>query len=202
MRYAVMVLCLWLMMIGLGGCGRTASFSYVKDASTEVSGEAQEDMSMEGAVFLQEPEDGSTPYCIYVDVCGEVVNPGVYELADGARVCDAVAAAGGFTKAAARESVNQARLLCDGEQLIVPSLEEIKARESFKEEDNASDGLVDINTADEGQLMELPGIGEAKAADIISYRTEHGRFQRVEDLMQVPGIKEGLYQKLKDKIKV
>ena len=75
-------------------------------------------------------------------------------------------------------------------------------------EDNAekagstSDGKVDINTAEKNELMTLPGIGEAKADAIVRYREEHGTFQKIEDLMEVEGIKEGVFQKVKDQIKV
>ncbi len=128
---------------------------------------------------------------IYVDVCGAVNVPGVYELSENARVCDAIEAAGGLTEDAAREAVNMARTLSDGEQIFVAS----------KAESSLSDKL-NINTATLEELCSLPGLGEAKAQAIIDYRLQHGSFQNLEDLMKVPGIKEGLYQKIREMIRI
>lgn len=113
---------------------------------------------------------------IFVYVCGAVQKPGVYELLPGQRICDAIAAAGGLSEQAAGDSLNQAEVL--------------------------SDGRVDINTADASALMSLPGIGQSKADAIIAYRNEHGAFKAPEELMNISGIKEGVYQKIKDSIKV
>lgn len=192
MRYAMMVLLFCYVLAGCTGCGSAPSFSVSEDL--DIAAESTERKTGDDA------DDAA--HKIYVDICGEVEAPGVYCLDEGARVCDAVAAAGGFTPDAAGKAVNQARTLQDGEQVLIPSAAEAEEGEQDGNGTGMSDGLVNINTADASGLMTLPGIGEAKAADIISYRTEHGNFQKKEDLMQVPGIKEGLYQKLEDKIKV
>lgn len=209
MRYAMMIMLLCFVVTGLGGCGRTPSFSYQAGTSDEDFGEAglaaeAADVRTEDTDSVQNTEVACNGerHIIFVDVCGEVLNPGVYQLDEDARVCDAVFAAGGFTKDAARQAVNQARPLKDGEQLVVPSFQDVEESGLAVNGNGMSDGLVNINTAGENELMSLPGIGATRAADIISYRTEHGNFQSIEDLMQVPGIKEGLYQKIKDKIKV
>lgn len=178
MKYVIMFFVCASALWTLSGCGHDTGFSF------EESPYASDD-TVSTADFACSSETS-----IYVDVSGQVMNPGVYCLSQDARVCDAIFAAGGFTEEAAASRVNQARLLTDGEQIIVPSKEE------------EGDGLVCINTADIEALTMLPGIGEAKAADIIAYRQEHGFFLKTEDLMNVPGIKEALYRRIKDKIKL
>ena len=150
---------------------------------------------------------------VFVYICGQVNKPEVYELEEGARVKDAVALADGFTKQAAPECVNLARVIVDGERIYIPSQKE-KNQGDFtstektnvnEPEDGTQDKdsqLVNINSASLKELMNLPGIGEAKASAIIAYREEHGTFQSKEELMNITGIKTGLYTKIKDYIKV
>lgn len=133
---------------------------------------------------------------IFVYVCGAVVNEGVYELPIGARVYEAIQNAGGFSEDAATAFVNQAEVLDDEDKLYIPTvgeMAEIQAQE---------DGKVDLNTASKEELMTLPGIGEAKANAVIQYRDQHGKFQTIEDVMNISGIKENLFQKIKEYIKV
>ena len=125
---------------------------------------------------------------IMVHVCGAVVSPGVYELSGACRVYDAVELAGGFDEDADTEAVNLVNALTDGEQIRIPYIGEANAPEE--------DGLIDINHADASKLCEIPGIGESRAEAIIAYRRENGNFDTVEELMQVPGIKEGLYARI------
>lgn len=77
-----------------------------------------------------------------------------------------------------------------------------RAEETETSAEQADDGLVDINTADVAELCTLPGVGQARAESILTYRQEHGSFQTVEEIKQVSGIKDGLYTKIKDKIKI
>lgn len=133
---------------------------------------------------------------IYVYVCGHVNNPGVYELPKTARICDALEMAGGVTEDGQPEALNQAEHVTDGQTLYVPGQDE-----STPVQSEVEDGLVDINRASKEMLMTLPGIGESKADTIIQYREEHGAFTAIEDLMGIPGIKEGVFNKIKDKIK-
>ena len=137
---------------------------------------------------------------IYVHVCGAVENPGVYALEAGIRGYLAVEAAGGFTLDASRDSVNLAQPLNDGEMLYIPTAEESEKME--KKAEAQSLGLVNINEADEKELMGLPGIGEVRAAQIVAYRNRYGDFQSPEELMQIEGIKDSVYAKLKDKITI
>lgn len=143
---------------------------------------------------------------LYVYVCGEVKEPGVYELKPGSRVYAAIRAAGGMTEAADPNHLNQAESLTDGQQIYVPSKKETEA--SGKIEDGAEpagekeSGKVNLNTAGKEELMTLTGIGEAKAESIMKYRKEHGAFQKPEDLMKIEGIKSGVFDKIKEQITV
>lgn len=153
---------------------------------------------------------------IYVYVCGQVKKPGVYTLQPGARVTDAIKAAGGFTKNAYSEGINLAKTVNDEEQLYVPSQEEAKEYEgqahsssvpenSEKESesnDGKTTGKININTASKEELLSLPGIGESKADRIISYREANGSFAAIDDIMKVAGIKTGVFTKIKKYITV
>lgn len=137
---------------------------------------------------------------IRVYVCGAVVNPGVVEIPQGSRVEDALKAAGGFGADAGREAVNLADWVSDGQKLYFPR--EGEAMEESAVRSQAAPGLVNINTADVETLCTLPGIGESRARDIISYREANGGFESCEDIMKVSGIKTAAYEKIRDKITV
>ncbi len=133
---------------------------------------------------------------IYVHVCGAVASPGVYEFTGEERIFDAIERAGGMTLDADTTYLNMAKLLTDGMKLYVPTKEEVA---------NMADGssnIVNINTASVQQLTTLPGIGQSKAEDIVNYRNENGEFQTIEDIMNIPGIKEAAFNKIKDYISV
>ena len=140
-------------------------------------------------------EDGQQK-SVFVHVSGSVNQPGLVELESGARVADAVKAAGGFSDSARIDSVNRARVLQDGEQVVVGG-----AGDEPIADDRGTAGkpavpsadalsLVNINTATAGELEQLPGIGPATAQKIISDRTANGSFASVEDLARVSGIGE------------
>lgn len=142
---------------------------------------------------------------IFVYVCGEVNAPGVYELLSGARVYEAVEAAGGLSENAADNYVNLAQVIDDGEKILIPCKEDIlngtvTALENGSAQASSEPGKININTADADALTTLPGIGEAKANSIISYREANKGFKSKEELMQIEGIKEGVYNKIKDLI--
>lgn len=150
-------------------------------------------------------EEGKPEKECTVYICGAVKHPGVYSFSADARVCDAVEAAGGFTRKAAPDTVNQARILADGEQIIIPSVSDGGKKgnsTSVNTKSQAEETLVNINKADREELMTLTGIGEAKAQMIIDYRSENGQFARKEDIMKISGIKEGIYNQIKDSITV
>lgn len=144
------------------------------------------------------------PSFITVHVCGAVVNPGVYQLEDGARVIQAIEVAGGVCAGAMQDYLNLAGLLEDGSKVYVPSAEEVESGyfqdNTYETGDNVL--CVNINTATKSELMQLPGIGESKADSIISYRKEHGNFKSIEDIMLINGIKEAVYSQIKNYIKV
>ena len=163
----------------------------------------------------------SQSFVVYVS--GYVNNPGVYELSAGSRVIDAIDAAGGYSKKAYDNYLNLASLIADGQMIYVPSEEEVESGSIERgvasgadssgvggvtggngggNGGNSSDSgtLVNINQASKEELMTLPGIGESKADKIIAYREENGRFSTPEGIMEISGIKDGLYNKIKDKI--
>ncbi|WP_317231335.1 helix-hairpin-helix domain-containing protein, partial [Clavibacter sp. MX14-G9D] len=131
---------------------------------------------------------------IYVHVVGAVASPGLFPLAPGSRVVDALAAAHGFADGADTAGVNLARVLSDGEQLVVPRQGETPAAAPATGPSGAGgvtatgSAPVDLNTATTEQLETLPRVGPSLAARIIAWRSAHGRFGRVADLGRVPGI--------------
>ena len=169
-------------------------------SNQEVVMTARSDSSETGEALVTEQKEvgecEKETALIYVYVCGYVNYPGVYPLENGSRICDALALAGGISEEGKPEALNQAEHVEDGQTIYVPGINDIV---TVTEE---SDGLVDINTADSSDLMTLPGIGESKADMIIQYREEHGAFETIEDLMKIPGIKEGVFNKIRDYIKV
>lgn len=135
----------------------------------------------------------------YVHVAGAVRTPGLYLLAEGSRVVDAIAAAGGFAADADRDAVNLARPLSDGEQLHVPVQGEAGSETGSAP---AGDGRINLNTADVAALDTLPRIGAAMAQRIIDWREANGRFTSVEDLLAVPGIGDKMLESLRDLVTV
>lgn len=170
------------------GCGND---DYLRVAA----GQGDLENVTESSVDEMEDDSGT----IFVQLTGEVLRPGVYEMQQGARLYEAIELSGGLLDDAAEE-INQVQILSDGQLIHIPSKEEfIKESERQKEED---DGLIDLNQATASELSSLPGIGENKANQIISFRDMNGSFSSKEDLMKVPGIKEGTYSKLEAYITV
>ena len=188
------------------------SGKHTSDADIDNGSEAVSDKEMQQAM-------------IYVDVCGAVANPGVFQLAAGSRVFQAIEAAGGYLPEAALTCVNRAGVLTDGQQLYILTQEEMERQgldpvEMAKASDGQisgsagtgqntgmtaqvqQDNRININTADEAQLTTLTGIGATRAQAIIAYREENGPFAAIEDIMNVQGIKEGTFAKIKDEIVV
>lgn len=197
-------------MLGITGCGRSEkdvvwqtveeSF-FTETAESEVSGDAVTESGQENTVETE------PTVLLYADICGAVENPGVYELEDGARICDLVKLAGGLTAEADLNVLNQAEKVTDGMKVRVYTKEEavdlsVQTDIGMITTEETESGRININTADQTQLVTLSGIGAARAADIIAYRTEHGNFQTIEEIMNVSGIKESTFQKIKDQIVV
>lgn len=177
-------------VIFAGGCtdSDASAISLIQPASAG-------DVLPEAETF---PEGFKEETGIYVHICGEVAMPGVYAMPAGSRIVDVVNAAGGLTEEADVSLINLAREAEDGMQIAVPSFEEAADEKNQMSES----GRIDINRASLEELCLLPGIGESKASDIIRYREQNGDFKRTEDIMKVAGIKEGLYEKIKEKIYV
>lgn len=218
-----LIICIFCLLgsIGLSGCNDRRSEMLLNEQteaeSTETPDEAKTEIPevSETVESAASPEPIEAPAEIFVDVCGAVVHPGVYEMEGDSRIFQAIEAAGGFLPEAATRLVNQAQPVSDGQQIYVPTQEEAEAEDfpategsSFTgdDSDNSTEdetpGAVNINTADAAALKTLNGIGDAKAQAILSYREEHGAFSTVEEIMQVPGIKESTFSAIKDKIAV
>ena len=185
--------CIFLMLclaITLEGC----SFSFLSDFYPQ----SEDTISIRRETESSAQEESSiSEERIYVHVCGCVRTPGLYALKQGQRIDAAIQAAGGFTKDAQESSVNLAELLVDGTQIEVAA----KSVDEDASAKDSTDGKVNLNTADQTQLMTLSGIGESRAKAILSYREEHGSFSSIEDLKNVDGIGDGIYQKIKNEIK-
>ena len=135
---------------------------------------------------------------LIVYVTGAVRKPGVYELADGTRIIDAIEKAGGVTPKADAVTVNLAALLVDGEQILVPEAYAPGAGAAPTGAGPAVSGLVHLNSADVTALDALPGVGPATAQRIIDWRDQNGGFRTVDDLEQVPGIGPAKLDALRD----
>src|SRR4051794_13022891 len=136
---------------------------------------------------------------VVVDVVGEVRRPGLYRLADGSRIADAVARAGGATRKAELAQVNLAAPLADGEQVLVPARGSAAATPAAGGGDAAAPSApIQLSTATLEQLDSLPGVGPATAQKILDYRTKHGAFSSVDELDAVPGIGPKRLEQLRD----
>lgn len=191
-----------------------------KKSTSDKEEETKTTQTQEKERDIQEEENLTQKESIvlYVYICGQVKNPGVYSLETGKRVNDAVNLAGGFTKEADTTSLNLARQIVDGEQIYVMSKQEAatsqttamwmpNSGESISGEGTFSTSdmkdtktKVNINTASREELMTLSGIGQAKADSIIAYRQTNGPFQNIEEIKQIEGIKDGIFLKIKDQI--
>ena len=125
---------------------------------------------------------------LHVHAAGAVARPGVVEVPAGSRVTDVVAAAGGPAPDADLDQINLAAPVTDGERVYVPHHGEAVTVATGGASGAASDGIVNLNTADAAALESLPGVGPATAQAILDYRSEHGRFRSVDDLLNVRGI--------------
>ena len=188
-----------LVVVFVCGCGKNTA-DYISSESSVQAG-----ITEESDTILSDTSEIDVKGTICIYICGQVHSPGVYVLEEGSRVCDAFSVAGGLTAEAAADYWNQARILTDGEMIYVPTVEEAKDREPEDgngQNTNNNNGKININTATKEELMTLPGIGESRALSIIAYRKEHGGFSSPEEIMEVSGIKEGMYEKMKEYIMV
>lgn len=195
----------------LSGCGSTGKQQEellllpVEEASGKEAGSGIEDLQQ-----TEDPgkEDKAIKETYVVHICGAVKNPGIYIMEEGSRIYQAIEQAGGFCEEADQDYLNQADRLMDGMKLYVPTKEEAaQGPADWQSTNNSSvlhseNMLVNINTAGEELLCTLSGVGSTRAKSIIAYREKNGAFQKIEDIMNVDGIKDGLFQKIKDSITV
>lgn len=213
----VLTLALSFLTMGLCGCAEKhdaaeelEEFTLEGESDVEKNSSNSKTESEKASQSGTDAEEG-LPETLYVHVCGAVNAPGVYELKTDARIYEALEAAGGMTEDAAADWINQAEALSDGERIYVPTQEE--AEESAQSvsgrwaDPNGNAGgsvsdKININTAAKEELMTLSGIEASKAESILKYRQEHGNFQNIEDLKKIEGIKDGVFNKIKDDITV
>ena len=139
---------------------------------------------------------------VLVDVAGWVRRPGVYEFTEGARVIDAIDAAGGARSGAVLEALNLAAPLTDGTQILVPREGQEGVAPAPVTGGAVAGGLVNVNSAIATELEELPGIGEVIAQRIIDYRTENGPFATVDELVDVSGIGDAILESIRELVTV
>lgn len=191
-----------LAMASFGGHSSSVSFERSDEASvSDVHGAGDASSDDESSA------KSSSAAEVYVDVDGAVVRPGVYRLKDGARVSQAIDAAGGLTAEADVTGLNRASKVADGQKIYVPKVGEQQAAAAVGGAESSaattpgagsSSGLVNINTASAAELQTLSGIGPSMAQSIIDERTKNGAFASVDDLMRVSGIGEKKLAKIKD----
>ena len=194
-----------LAMASVGGRSGNVSFERVGDSGPSMepgSCDALDDDASDGSSSKSSSETE-----VYVDVDGAVASPGVYRLKDGARVSQAIDAAGGLTAEADVTGLNRAAKVTDGQKIYVLTVGEQQAASATGGAEGgaatvsgagASSGLVNINTASAAELQTLSGIGPSMAQSIIDERTQNGAFASVDDLMRVSGIGEKKLAKIKD----
>lgn len=162
-----------------------------------ITNELYSDEKSEGS-GIEDQDAYTEPVKVYVS--GEVKNPGVYDFTTDDRVEDAIKRAGGFTETAYTGDINLAQKLYDEQQINVISKSEYNSKGTKKDTGKVFRGTVNINTATAAEFRQLPGIGEKTANDIIRYRNNVGRFTDITDIMNVKGIGESLFSKIRNNL--
>ena len=199
------------LLLGLCGCGEETDS--LEALLTESQMTAQSMVSEQEVITEQSEEE---PQTLWVHICGYVNRPGIYEMPIDGRLYDALMAAGGFLEGANENALNLAERLKDGSRVYVPGLSVSDTKDMAEGEERAGwvaegteygqwateggeakDARININTAS-GRLLEtIPGIGPAKAQEIMAYRKENGPFETIEEIKEVAGIKDALFEKMK-----
>lgn len=196
-----------MMLLSMAGC--ESAGEKVRDETLTLQEAADDQEETEKKENVSENQ-GTEDKMIIVHVCGKVRKEGVVTLPAGSRIYQAIEMAGGMTDEAASSCLNLAEVLTDGARVYVPGKEEIEQGKFLPGDEGGTNSTfsgnkeekVNINRASKEELMTLSGIGESRAEAILQYRTEHGTFASIEDLKNVSGIKDGIYEKIKDKITV
>ena len=158
------------------------------------------------------------PAPLYVDVKGVVKQPGMYRFEPGMRVADAIAKAGGTLPEADLDQINLAQPLSDGSAVIIPAKGSPAApvsgqqavalppygvsSGSMNSQSGGQEPGINVNTATAEELTTLPGIGQARAKAILSYRTEKGGFRSIEELKEIEGIGDKMFERIKDRVRI
>lgn len=173
--------------------------------SSDLNGSADDSQQSKGTGNNEVPLQNED--VIYVDICGEVKSPGVYELKGNTRLFQLIEMAGGLTEEADSISINRASVLVDGQKVIIKSTDNEKNETTYQFSDytpstDTNDSKININTADSIGLQDIPGIGPSKALSIVSYREEHGPYKKIDDIVNVSGIGDRTFDNIKDYITV
>lgn len=213
-QWKAAVVVLFFLLAGLWYFAGSDGFVKKQEDQTELTGVFQNvtELTVTPEAGQKAPEENpASGKKLVVYVCGAVKEPGIYTLSEGSRLYEAVTLAGGFSAEADPSYHNLARSIADGERIYILSIDETKVltaeqqvsgEEGAKKETQGANTPINLNTASAEQLMELPGIGEARAADILEYRAKIGQFTAIEEIMNVSGIGEAMFEKIKDKITV
>lgn len=180
----------YLYLIGIVGCAIALFVISIYEQPSELAGFNPVPMTEEKEITY-----------IYVDLKGEVKNPGVYKVVTGSRLFQVVSLAGGITSEADELAINLAIKLSDQQVVYIPNINEDFPLITIPTNGQTSQ-LVNINTASIDLLDTLPGIGPTTAQSIITYRSEHGDFLSIEALLDVPGIGEGTLSEIRSLITV
>ncbi|MHC9544376.1 MAG: helix-hairpin-helix domain-containing protein [Vulcanimicrobiota bacterium] len=179
----------------------------LRDDAQYLKTEGHNDKNIKSSIRDGKKAAGESSGTVTVHVCGEVAQPGVYRLAGKNIVMHAIEAAGGATDRAEYHELNLARPLKDGERIYVPQKGvrirpsgDEKKTESGSKHRRADDEMVNINTASMKELDSLPGIGPVMAGKILSRREENGAFHSPEELLEVPGMRQSVYEKIQSRI--
>ncbi len=175
-------------------------FFWLNSGSDEIKiDEGNSSAIEEDGVFQQEVN--STQSHLYVDIGGEVMKPGVYEVSDGTRLFEVIDKAGGLTEDADIDGINRAETVQDGQKIMIgrhgENPDENRDSYSANNVTDSGEGKVNINTADAAALQTIPGIGPSKADRIIEYRESEGKFNEIDDIKNISGIGNKTFESIK-----
>ena len=180
-------------------------FFWLNSGSDEIKiDEGNSSAIEEDGVFQQEVN--STQSHLYVDIGGEVMKPGVYEVSDGTRLFEVIDKAGGLTEDADIDGINRAETVQDGQKIMIgrhgENPDENRDSYSANNVTDSGEGKVNINTADAAALQTIPGIGPSKADRIMEYRESEGKFNEIDDIKNISGIGNKTFESIKEYITV
>ena len=182
-----------------GGSTAETVFGNQKEVDEEQTVSEKSAGETTGIPEKREAQEAAPEETVQVYICGAVASPGVYTLPGGSRVVQAVEAAGGFLPDAEEKILNLARKIEDGENMEIT---ETPQQNTGGTEQASGSGKVNLNTAGKEELMTLSGIGESRADAIIAYREANGPFGSIEEIMNIEGIKEKMFEKIRGSIEV